>query len=77
MDVSFLFPEATEIAKRDVNVDTQNPDVTNKTEQNHVKSFGDVVSNNVCDIPLSQFPTPCLKGDRLAITIPEDEYKLG
>jgi hypothetical protein len=32
-------------------------------------------SNNVCDIPLSQLPKPCLKGDRLAINIPEEEYE--
>lgn len=40
------------------------------------KSFANVVSNNVCDIPLSQLPQACVKGDRLAITIPEEEYKL-
>ncbi|XP_058776274.1 uncharacterized protein LOC131650588 [Vicia villosa] len=48
----------------------------NTIDSNRVKSFASVVSNNVCDIPLSQLPTPCLKGDRLEITIPEDEYKL-
>jgi hypothetical protein len=33
--------------------------------------------SNVCDIPLSQLPKPCVKGDRIAITIPEDEYLVG
>lgn len=28
-------------------------------------------------MPLSQFPPACVKGDRLTITIPEEEYKLG
>lgn len=41
------------------------------------KSFASVVSNSVCDIPLSQLPVPDIKGNRLAITIPEEEYKLG
>ena len=30
---------------------------------------------NTCDIPLSQLPTPCVKGDTVVVTIPEDEYK--
>lgn len=29
---------------------------------------------NVCDVPL---PQPCLKGDNVAIEIPEDEYLAG
>lgn len=33
--------------------------------------------NNVCDTPISQFPTACMKGDRLLIVIPEDEYQNG
>ncbi|GAU48100.1 hypothetical protein TSUD_133200 [Trifolium subterraneum] len=40
------------------------------------KSFIDAV-NNVCDIPLSQLPIPCVKGDNYAISIPEDEYQQG
>lgn len=31
----------------------------------------------MCDIPLSQLPTPCLKSDRLVVTILEDENKIG
>jgi hypothetical protein len=41
-----------------------------------VKSFVDVV-NNVCDVPLSQMPQPVIKGDRIAILIPEEEYQVG
>jgi hypothetical protein len=33
--------------------------------------------HSVCDIPVSQFPTPVVKGDRLSISIPEDEYIVG
>lgn len=48
-------------------------------EINHLKppkSFAQAVSN-VCEIPLSQFPQACFKGDRLAISIPEGEYNTG
>lgn len=37
------------------------------------KSFEQAL-NNACDIPLSQLPVPCLKGDAVAVQIPEDEY---
>ncbi|XP_058783669.1 uncharacterized protein LOC131658389 [Vicia villosa] len=47
-----------------------------KVADKQPKSFVEAV-NNVCDIPISQFPTPCLKGDRLAIVIPKDEYQKG
>src|SRR4051812_21457015 len=47
-----------------------------KVTDKQPKSFVEAV-NNVCDIPISQFPTPCVKGDRLAIVIPEDEYQKG
>ncbi|CAK8569098.1 unnamed protein product [Lathyrus sativus] len=40
------------------------------------KSFADAV-NNVCDIPVSKLPKPCVKGDRLSIVIPKEEYLLG
>ncbi|WJX18848.1 hypothetical protein P8452_08607 [Trifolium repens] len=40
------------------------------------KTFAQALSN-VCDIPTSQFPTPCVKGDRLSIAIPEEEYLAG
>lgn len=33
--------------------------------------------SNICDIPLSQWPKPCLKGDDRAIQIPDDEYEAG
>jgi hypothetical protein len=40
------------------------------------KSFAQAVTN-VCDIPLSQLPQACVKGDNLAIPIPEKEYTAG
>ncbi|KAK2417404.1 hypothetical protein QL285_039707 [Trifolium repens] len=40
------------------------------------KTFAQVLSN-VCDIPTSQLPQPCVKGDGLAISIPEEEYLAG
>lgn len=33
--------------------------------------------NHACDIPLSQLPVPCMKGNALAVTMPEEEYKAG
>ncbi|MCI08339.1 pectin acetylesterase, partial [Trifolium medium] len=32
---------------------------------------------NICEIPLSQIPQPVVKGDRLSIQIPEDDYLAG
>jgi hypothetical protein len=40
------------------------------------KTFVQAV-NNICDIPLSQLPQPVVKGDRLAIEIPENYYLAG
>ncbi|MCH81555.1 hypothetical protein A2U01_0002345, partial [Trifolium medium] len=40
------------------------------------KTFAQAV-NNLCDIPLSQLPQPVVKGDRLAIEIPENYYLVG
>jgi hypothetical protein len=40
------------------------------------KTFAQALSN-VCDIPTSQLPQPCLKGDRFAIAIPDEEYLAG
>lgn len=33
--------------------------------------------NNVCDIPHSQLPKPCVKGNEIAIEIPDDEHDAG
>lgn len=33
--------------------------------------------NDACDIPLSQLPIPCKKGDSIAVKIPQDEYRAG
>lgn len=54
----------------------QTPTHDFQTKPNPNKTFANVVSN-VCNIPESQFPIPCLKGDRIAITILEEEYKIG
>ncbi|XP_045802493.1 uncharacterized protein LOC123896099 [Trifolium pratense] len=40
------------------------------------KSFAQALQN-VCDVPVGNFPKPCLKGKRLSIKIPEDSYKAG
>jgi hypothetical protein len=40
------------------------------------KTFAQAL-NNLCDIPLSQFPQPVVKGERLAIEIPEVAYEAG
>lgn len=40
------------------------------------KTFASV-GENICNIPQSQLPIPCMKGDRLAIIISEEEHKLG
>jgi hypothetical protein len=40
------------------------------------KSFAQALTN-LCDIPLSQLPQPVVKGDRLAIEIPEITYQAG
>jgi hypothetical protein len=49
------------------------PDKSNPKTQ---KSFAQAASN-VCEIPLSQLPQPCVKGDEIAIPIPEEEYSAG
>ncbi|PNX96058.1 hypothetical protein L195_g019259 [Trifolium pratense] len=38
------------------------------------KSFADAVSN-VCDVPSSQLPQPVIKGNDVAISIPEEDYQ--
>lgn len=76
MDISFIFPEYVVVAKGDSNVAEKNTHAKNTMEQNKVKSFADVVSTNFCDIPLSQFPTHYLKGDRLAICVKACKHNL-
>ncbi|XP_058766162.1 uncharacterized protein LOC131639707 [Vicia villosa] len=75
MDVSLLFPETHSYVN--ASKDNIGSSINNTSSTLKAKSFASVVSNNVCDIPLSQLPTPCIKGDKLAITIPEEEYTLG
>jgi hypothetical protein len=40
------------------------------------KTFAQALGN-LCDIPISQFPQPVVRGDRLAIEIPEVAYEAG
>lgn len=75
--VKILFQLAAQVPKDAHIVVEKASGAKHTVEQNKAKSFANVVSNNVSGIPASQFPIPCLKGDRLAIQIPEDEYKLG
>jgi hypothetical protein len=56
--------------------DVPPPQPTFKPPTFQQKTFAQALSN-VCDIPLNQLPQPCLKGDQLAIEIPEDEYLAG
>lgn len=78
MDIATLFPEAN-LPPQNLQPQTSSEASLNKNSnaQNQAKSFASVVSHNVCNIPISQFPTPYLKGDKLDIVIPEEEYKLG
>jgi hypothetical protein len=47
-----------------------------KNQPKNKKSFSQAISN-VCEIPLSQLPQPCVKGDMIAFPIPEEEYSTG
>jgi hypothetical protein len=53
-----------------------NPTITENKQPKILKSFAQAVTN-VCEIPLSQFPPACVKGDRLSIGIPEEDYMAG
>ena len=48
----------------------------NQTTLKQPKTFAQALSN-LCDIPTSQLPQPILKGDNLAISIPEEEVEAG
>lgn len=41
-----------------------------------IKSFAKTV-DSVCNVPLSQIPISCMKGDILEISITKDEFELG
>ncbi|KAK2418107.1 hypothetical protein QL285_040346 [Trifolium repens] len=47
-----------------------------KQPQKQQKTFVQAV-NNVCDIPTNQLPKPCVKGNKISIIIPEDDYEAG
>jgi hypothetical protein len=57
----------------DLSNDPQNTNIESPKPQ---KTFAQAL-NNLCDIPLSQFPQPVIKGDRLVIEIPESIYEAG
>ncbi len=50
--------------------------IPTKTTHKLPKTFAHVVYN-VCDIPLSQLPRPCPKGEGLVLAILEEEYLEG
>jgi hypothetical protein len=56
--------------------DSPKPQPEPKANPKTTKTFAQALSN-VCDIPLSQFPTTSVKGDHLAVAIPEEEYIAG
>jgi len=51
-------------------------EIQSKTIRKVTKTFAQAL-NNVCTIPESQLPQPCVKGGNLAIEIPEEEYLAG
>ncbi|XP_058775610.1 uncharacterized protein LOC131649883 [Vicia villosa] len=69
-------PENDNPKNRDKSKQTALPNAQTNPNYTKTKTFANVVSN-VCNIPQSQFPVPCLKGDRITITISEEEYKIG
>ncbi|XP_058783717.1 uncharacterized protein LOC131658440 [Vicia villosa] len=73
-DPFILFPETNPHLPPPRNLSTTKSllNLSNKPTKSYVK-----LMSNVCNIPLSQLPTPCIKGDRVSITIPEDECLLG
>lgn len=52
------------------------PNTTHATPVLQRKTFAQAL-NNAYDIPVSQLPTLCIKGDIVFIKIPEDEYQAG
>jgi hypothetical protein len=60
--------------------ESETPKIAQKTTsiplQNTQKTFAQAL-NTVCDIPLSQLPKPSLKGNKTAISIPDEEYSKG
>ena len=44
--------------------------------QGHRKPYAQALGNT-CGIPLSQLPTPCIKGDMVAIRVEEEDYLAG
>jgi len=53
------------------------PKILTKTLPKSHLSFAQVLNTTICDIPSSQLPKPTLKGDKVSILIPDDEYEMG
>ncbi|XP_058733228.1 uncharacterized protein LOC131604829 [Vicia villosa] len=70
MDCSALFPEIATV--QEIPIPSPSQGVTGAQKKSFIQAL-----NGVCDIPTSQFPPAVIKGDRLSITIPEEEYKAG
>lgn len=69
MDPHPLFPEIVSIHVQSTN---HPPNISPETRP---KSFAQAL-NRVCDIPYSQLPQAIIKGDKVSITISEEEYKV-
>ncbi|AES99308.2 DUF4283 domain protein [Medicago truncatula] len=54
---------------------TPKPDCP-ETDPKPKKTLAQTISN-VCDIPTSQLPQSVIKGDKVSISIPEDDYTVG
>ncbi|PNX65039.1 hypothetical protein L195_g054332 [Trifolium pratense] len=48
--------------------------IDNGAKDQQRKSFAQALQNS-CDVPHDHLPKPCLKGEDIAIKIPEEEYK--
>lgn len=70
----FVIPFALSPHSLDAPVDSNLPKQCLIEIPQQKKTFAQAL-NNACDIPLSQLPRLCLKGDALAIKIPEEKYK--
>lgn len=80
IDPNFLIPWPCLVSDTDPPISNNNitkvipsPVTVTKKQQ---KTFAQALSN-VCDVPISQLPQPCKKGDDVAIEIPEEEYIAG
>lgn len=61
-----------QIPWKSLDLDQTSP-TANKTQPKASKTFAQILSS-VCEIPPSQLQQPCVKGNDLAILIPEEDY---